>query len=257
MVRQHFSFQEERKKVEEGVKRWNVPTTGWHTSEFTCTDGSCCSQWCACTHNAAVIALPVWPLKTATEGHVFLQKSTMSVLYHIITVPGYILMITIFRNFLQPFSEQIPGRRFILLSKVISLSTLQRLYIFFPLPRVYKQKEAGSLFPLRESMAWSLKSPLLPRQTGQIHSPSISSLENSMPKLRSQYRWGEHLALPNQLILQLAYLERPKERCKKCCTQPPPLWLATKKNKSILAKNRTAAQWLVGLQKCVWQFLVN
>lgn len=191
-------------------------------------------------------------------------KSWMAVLYDIVTVPGCILMITIFRNFLQPFSKQIPGRRYrphllILLSKVISLSTtLQRMYIFFPLPRSAQAKRVGalfqitSLFPPRESMAWSPKSPLLPRQTGQTLSPTTSSLESSMPRMRSQYRWGGHLALPNQPILQLAYLERPKERCKKCSMQPPPLWLAKKKNKSITAKTRTVAQWLVELQKFVW-----
>lgn len=59
------------------------------------------------------------------------------------------------------------------------------------------------------------------------------------------YRWGGHLALLNQPILQLEYLERPKERCKKCSLQPPPLWPAKKKNKSIPAKTRTVAQWLV------------
>lgn len=63
-------------------------------------------------------------------------------------MPDYIItLFTIFKNFLQPFSEEIPGRRYgpqplIPLSKVLSLSTLQILYIFFPLPRD-AQKRSG------------------------------------------------------------------------------------------------------------------
>lgn len=77
-------------------------------------------------------------------------KSWMAVLYDIVTVPGYILMTIIFRNFLQHFLAQVPGRRYrphllILLSKVISLSTLQRLYIFFSLPRGVQTKRGRDL----------------------------------------------------------------------------------------------------------------
>lgn len=145
MLRHHFSLQGGRKKVEKGVKRWNLPTSSaWHTSAFTCRDGSFCSQWCACTHNPAVIALPVWPLKRATEGHVSLIKIMDGCSVWHCHCARLSFNDHLFRNFLQPFSEQIPGRHrphlLILLSKVISLSTLQRLYVFLPLPRGVQAK---------------------------------------------------------------------------------------------------------------------
>lgn len=76
----------------------------------------------------------------------------MAALYDIVTVPDYILMITVFRNILQPFFAQVPGRRhrphlLILLSKVISLSTLQRLYTFYLLPRGVQAKIGRSSVP--------------------------------------------------------------------------------------------------------------